>query len=113
MRLRPRFSVRWLMVGVAVVGLIAAMGVWMTTHLGTRYASGFSESGFTRLLPGMTPAQVEQFVGTPLERVPWPTQGDVENWVYSESPIGGDYEMRWVIFENKVVKEIVKHHWEE
>ena len=110
---RVRFTLRRMMVAVAIFGAVFASIAWANANLGTMYAAGFTEANFARLRVGMTPDEVEKIMGTPLEKIPWPTQGNVENWVYSDSPIGWNYEQRWVIFENKLVKSIVKHYWVE
>ena len=112
--LSRRFTVRRLMVIVACLSLSFGFVRWSSGLFGTRYANGFSESNFDRIVVGMTTSQVESILGLPIEKVPWPgKQGSMENWVYSESPLGLSYEQRWLIFQGDKVVIPIKQYWIE
>jgi hypothetical protein len=102
------------MVFVACLSLSFGFIRWASTLFGTRYASGFSEARFDLVVAGMTTSQVESILGMPLEKVPlYPDAEHGENWIYSESPLGLNYEQRWVIFQNGKVATTIKHYWIE
>ncbi len=89
---RLRFTIRRLMVMVAVAGMVLAVAKLLfidnrpTDFLfaaisaleghSTIYAEGYSESKFRSLRVGMTAAQVEAVMGAPLSRGHWMDSGD-------------------------------------
>ena len=86
-RLRLRFTVRRMMVAVAIAGIVLAFAKTLfidnrpTDILfaaisaleghSTVYAKGYSESKFRATRVGMTVRQVEDIMGPPLERGQW------------------------------------------
>lgn len=60
-------------------------------QISTRYATGYVESAFSTITPGLTESQVEAKLGTPLWNIP-KDDGTVE-WGYTQ-----DKEMRFVDF---------------
>lgn len=93
---------------------------WFWPGIGTRFAPGYSAWGFESVRPGMTKAEVERLIGTPLgagysgmappQAKPLWRPGD-ETWTYSSdsSALGGDWAwlLREVIFRNGVVVQRV------
>jgi hypothetical protein len=67
----------------------------------TVYASGYADRGFRAIFRGMTPLEVEELVGKPIEEFtfsevvrPWWPQshfGEVVSWKYSTDARGGSY----------------------
>jgi hypothetical protein len=71
----------------------------------TRYAAGYSESGWRKLRRGMTTREVEAILGPALKKIHY--ERDHEIWSYTDSPRGSDYWRRAVSFRGDVADEFV------
>ena len=89
----------------------AALASWARSLSGTTYAVRFAEARFSAIKNGMSRGEVEKILGQPLAKHHWESGED--NWVYSESPIGWNHEIRWVLIEDGVVKTVVNQYWQE
>ena len=109
---------RWwqrLFAGVVSVLLVACWVVYVFSHLelywpfnpsiDTYYAPGYTDSGFARIQPGMSEAEVLAFLGEPLGKR---KLHDGECWDYTGDGKStfGDFAWLWrgVAFTNGVVK---------
>ena len=130
---RPRMqvTVRRMMVAVAVAAIVLAFAKFLFTdnrpidilfaaisalegHF-TVYANGYSESRFRSLRAGMTVREVEDIMGSPLEKGKWqvpnrsgpttPGKGILDDiWYYSRAgKARGNYWRREVWFRNGAV----------
>jgi hypothetical protein len=108
---RPRFTVRKMMLAVAVLAL--AMGLFSFLTCGpTFYAAGFTEAKFASLRKGMTPGEVTTIIGPPLENVQ--SEDGTALWTYSNRDSSTcDFEMRWVHFRDGKVVAVVNMHWDD
>jgi hypothetical protein len=106
---RVRFTVRRMMIAVAVIGLCCFIAERLIHGSeDTVYADGYSEQRFSTIAIGRTKDQVHTVMGAPLRksRIPAPDGVEIELWQYSESPSGGDYWRRWIWFRNRKVASI-------
>jgi hypothetical protein len=114
-----RFTVREMMVAVALLGMgLGTARWWVQYNFATVYALGYSESQFRRVRIGMTAMEVESILGLPIRKVSnSPLWTLYENWIYSEPPPtgtwGDNYWRRWVMFENGRVAVIVDDYFED
>jgi hypothetical protein len=109
---RVRFTIRRMMIAVAVVGLCFALAERLIHGFeDTAYADGYSEQKFLNLVIGMTTHEVRSLMGAPIRLSSWADGGDVELWEYSVSPSGGNCWRRWVFFRNGRVYEIDCRFW--
>ena len=74
-------------------------------QIGTRYSTGYVESVFLTLTPGLTESEVEAKLGTPLWNVP-KDDGTVE-WGYTQDKVMRFADFAWlvrkVVFSNGTV----------
>jgi hypothetical protein len=117
---RGRLTVARLMVLVAVVGVhLATVRVLLMREpffgMGTVYSEGYSDGRFSKLVIGMSAAEVESIMGRPLRKVPWDVNSSppkTEMWFFSDQPTGmANYHRRWVRFENGQVTEVINEFW--
>jgi hypothetical protein len=77
----------------------------------TRYAPGYSETGFDAITNGMTMPAVRQFLGTPLYEIP--KRDGTEEWGYTLDGKCGWGDWAWlgrhVVFREGKVEKTVKH----
>ena len=105
----PRFTVRRLMVAVALSGIACAIIGWLLNGPSTidiiasvlaghdtAYSAGYNEVGWRKLRLGMMQAEVEPILGPPLKKTI--LYGQREIWTYSTSPDDGNYWMRQIHF---------------
>ena len=99
-----QFTVRQLMVGVAVIALCCtATERLIHGFQDTVYADGYSEPSFLSLHNVMTNSQVQAIMGEPIRKNSWNDGGEVDLWMYSVSPSDGNFWRRWVFFRNGLV----------
>jgi hypothetical protein len=96
---RVRFTVRRLLLAVAIVAMLFAAGNWLA-GCDTLCAPGYSEDAFRSLRVGMTTREVEAIMGPPLYRIT--SQGQAwydEHWMYTEGKtVTSSYHVRDVFF---------------
>jgi hypothetical protein len=102
---RVRFSLRLLMVVIAVIGL-AMFAVRQMFFSNPVYSAGDDESRFRRVSVAMTSSEVEGLLGPLLRTIPWWPDRDVVCWEYSAKRKGGGNYWRRDVFmkEGKVVE---------
>jgi hypothetical protein len=112
--LRLRYTVRQMIVAVAVIGLCCSfIERFLHGFEDTVYAIRYSERRFSSLRIGMTKRQVEAVMGIPIRKNSWIDGGDVELWRYSESPSDGNYWRRWVFCrDGKVYWIDCRFYWD-
>jgi hypothetical protein len=109
---RVRFTVRRMMMAVAVIGLCCYLAERLIHGFeDTVYADGYSEQRFTTISIGMTTNQVQAIMGAPIRKNSWVDGGDIELWRYSDSPGDGNCWRRWVFFKNGKVYWIDSRFW--
>jgi hypothetical protein len=114
---RHRFTVRRLMVAVALSGIACSITAWLLNGPSTidmivsvlaghdtAYSAGYNELGWRALRRGMTQAEVEPKLGTPLKKTI--LYGQREIWTYSTSPDDGNYWMRQIHFLGGKIEKI-------
>jgi outer membrane protein assembly factor BamE (lipoprotein component of BamABCDE complex) len=76
--------------------------IFYNSYLYTDFSKEYTESGFTKIKPGMSQSQVLFLVGEPLRK-----DSSIESatWTYSRSSRWSHYRSRGVIFSNGKVKE--------
>jgi hypothetical protein len=109
-RLLPQTTRGWL-AAVALIAVAIGFMRWFTFDSGTRYSAGYSERAFQQLRIGMTSAQIESALGSPLRKVDWSGDG-AQNWMFSNqvSPTS-DYWRRWVFIKDGKVIDLVSDYW--
>ena len=109
---------------IALVPLALVFWCWAHTEsycffypgIDTRYATGYSESGFNQVTTGMTAQAVQKLLGSPLHtdvqrdgRVRWCYTSDgkcsIGTWYYADFAWLG----REIYFRNNRVVEVFKH----
>ena len=130
-RPRPRVTIRRMMVAVAVAGIALAFAKFLFIdnrpidilfavisapggHF-TVYANGYDESRFRSTLAGMTVREVEEIMGSPVEKGKWQVPNESgpitlgvgildDIWYYSRAgKARGNYWRREVWFRNGAV----------
>lgn len=134
-RLRPRFTIRRILVAVAIAAIVMAFAralfidnrpsdilfaaiSALEWHF-TVYAKGYSESRFRSLRVGMTVREVEDIMGPPLATGKWQVpdgrggpvtagQGELDNlWYYTRAgKVRGNLWRREVWYRNGVVDSV-------
>ena len=116
--MRPRgTSIRRLMTVIAILGLGFAIVRWSAqgasfadlfyAHVlehDTVYSKNFTEAKWARLAPGMTAAEVESILGSPITKVYLSRATEI--WKYSVSPADTHHWRRDVEFQHLRVREI-------
>ena len=111
-----------LIVIVACLTLSLDLIRWVSTLLGTRYATDFSESKFDRIIAGMTTTQVDRSWVNPLKRFPGLTRrGSPKIGCTANSPLGLSYQLRRLILQDgkvirstklrKMIELLIKVEW--
>jgi hypothetical protein len=107
-----RFTVRWMMSGVAALGLCFFLAELVLHRSGsTVYSEQYCENKFLGLRIGMTTNEVQATIGRPLHKNSWADAGEIELWQYSESVNDGDYWRRWVFFRDGRISKIDCRFW--
>ena len=139
-RPRLRFTVRRMMVAVAIAAIVLALVKALFIdkrsidllfaeisalegHL-TVYAQGYREPKFRTLRVGMTVRQVEEIMGAPLEQGQWQVpdgrggpvtvgEGELDDsWYYTRAgKVRGNYWLREVWFRNGAVYSIESRYY--
>lgn len=68
----------------------------------TRYASGYSERAFRAVRSGMSPQEVVELLGEPIDRSR-SVQSGLDVWRYSLSPSDTSYRIRVIQFRDGLV----------
>jgi hypothetical protein len=119
-RRRFRCTVRLMMVvlaclavGLALIRKLREIDPFFGT--GTFYAPGYEERLFNQLRVGMSAAEVEAIIGSPLRKISWNQHmgpHHEELWTYSDRPdVTFNYWRRWVIFENGKIVNVINDFW--
>jgi hypothetical protein len=104
---RVRFSLRLLMIVIAVIGF-ALCTVREAFFANTVYSAGYDESRFRQARVGMTSADVEALMGPPVGKIPWWPDQDLVCWKYTaKRKGGGDYWRRDVFMKDGKVVEVM------
>jgi len=83
-------------------------------HPPTRYAPGFSETGFSKVQRGMTREEVKWLLGEPLDKRRWPPSGYL--WEYSEPGTNiPHFHQRDILFtpDGKVSQRVKRYYNED
>src|SRR5690242_18062299 len=116
---RIRFKVRRLIVAIACLGLgLVLLRSANRFFSNTAYSVHYSERRFNSIRPGMTPAEVEGVMGSPLHKDTYAhlPGGDVNrvDWRYSEQiDATRDFWRRHVVFKDGKVWYLVNERWED
>jgi hypothetical protein len=110
---RVRFTVRRMMLAVAVIGL-AVFAVRQMVFANTVYSAGYDEIRFRQVRVGMTSSEVEALLGPPLRKVPWWPDQALVCWKYTNSrPWTSKHYWRRDVFvkDEKVCDIITRYEW--
>lgn len=90
-----------------ISGFILSMGKPENTY----YAEGYTHKKFRRIMVGMSMAEVDCILGSPLFSVT-NVGGHVEiSNIYSDWSRKGDFRMRSIVFHNDIVFEVIHEYW--
>ena len=76
----------------------------------TYFSSGYNNWGFIAIKPGMSPDQVRNILGSPLNEYPVRETGET-GWLYSWKRRNTSYHVRCVLFKNGVVSRRLSEYY--
>jgi hypothetical protein len=107
---RMRFSLRSLMIVIAVISL-AVFAVRQMFFANTVYSAAYDESRFRQVRVGMGSSEIQGLLGPPLRTIPWWPDRNVVCWKYSAKRKGSDYWRRDVFMKDGKVVQVMNCYW--